>query len=54
MNTMRSALGRRFKKPPGAMLKEFHRKWYAPNNAILVIVGDVDPAAALATVKQIV
>jgi zinc protease len=49
------ALGTRpsFQKTTGAMLKDFHRKWYAPNNAILVIVGDVNPDAALATVKQL-
>ena len=35
------------------MLKDFHRKWYAPNNAILVIVGNVDPSAALATIRQL-
>src|SRR4030095_6683809 len=48
------ALGTRpsFQKTTGKMLKDFHRKWYAPNNAILVIVGDVNPDAALATVKQ--
>ncbi|MGA2749559.1 MAG: pitrilysin family protein [Verrucomicrobiota bacterium] len=47
------ALGSRpsFDKTTGAMLKEFHDTWYAPNNAILVICGDVDPEAALATVK---
>ena len=27
-------------------------KWYTPENAILVIVGDVDPAATMAKVKQ--
>ena len=49
------ALGTRpsFQKTTGAMLKDFHRKWYAPNNAILVIVGDVNPDAALATVKRL-
>ncbi len=49
------ALGTRpsFQKTTGKMLKDFHRKWYAPNNAILVIVGDVNPDAALATVKQL-
>ncbi len=34
------------------MLDKFHRDWYGPNNAILVIVGDVDPARALANVKR--
>ena len=28
-----------FQKTTGNMLKDFHRKWYAPNNAILVIAG---------------
>jgi len=40
-----------FDKTTGAMLKQFHDTWYAPNNAILVIAGDVDPAATLAKVK---
>jgi zinc protease len=33
-------------------LKAWYEQWYAPNNATLVIVGDVKPAAALAQVKQ--
>jgi zinc protease len=41
-----------FDKTTGPMLKEFHDKWYTPSNAILVIVGDIDPAATLAKVKQ--
>ena len=49
------ALGTRpsFQKTTGAMLKEFHRKWYAPNNAILVIVGDVNATTALAKVRRL-
>ncbi len=42
-----------FDRTTGAALKEFDRTWYAPNNAILVIAGDVDPQAALASVKSL-
>src|SRR6202011_2772172 len=41
-----------FDTTTGAMLKKFFTDWYAPNNAILVIVGNVDAAATLAKVKQ--
>lgn len=33
-------------------LQEWYRLWYAPNNATLVVVGDVDPQQVLALAKQ--
>jgi len=49
------ALGTRpsFNATTGAMLKKFHDTWYAPNNAILVITGDVDAATTIAMVKDL-
>jgi zinc protease len=40
-----------FDRTTAAMLRTFHDNWYTPNNAILVITGDVDPVATLAKVK---
>jgi zinc protease len=47
------ALGTRpsFDKTTAAMLKQFHETWYAPNNAVLVLVGNLQPDEALAQVK---
>ncbi|MBS4075613.1 insulinase family protein [Ameyamaea chiangmaiensis] len=47
------ALGTRpsFDKTDAAILRGFYQAWYAPNNAVLVITGDVDPAATLAQVR---
>jgi len=42
-----------FDATTGAMLKDFHDKWYAPSNMILVVVGDVDAAKTLAEIKQL-
>ena len=49
------ALGTRpyFEATTGAMLRKFYDDWYAPNNAILVVTGDVDSQAVLARVKQL-
>ena len=41
-----------FDATTGAMLKQFQETWYAPNNAILVIAGGVDPAATIAEVRS--
>jgi zinc protease len=49
------ALGTResFNRTTGAMLKRFYDAWYAPNNAILVVAGDVEPPRVLELVKRL-
>jgi zinc protease len=42
-----------FDATTAAMLKDFYKKWYAPNNAILVITGDVDPDSTIKRVNQL-
>jgi zinc protease len=42
-----------FDATTGGMLKKFYEKWYTPSNAILVIVGDINPAVTLTKVKQL-
>jgi zinc protease len=42
-----------FDATTAAMLKSFHEKWYAPNNAILVITGQIDPQQALLKIRQL-
>jgi zinc protease len=47
------ALGTRpsFEQTDAALLRRFYEQWYAPNNAILVVTGDVRPDEALAQVR---
>ncbi len=49
------ALGTRasFNATTAAMLHRFHDTWYAPNNAVLVIAGDIDPRSTLLEVKRL-
>jgi zinc protease len=42
-----------FERTTAATLKAFHDQWYAPNNAILVIVGNLDPDATLVKVREL-
>jgi len=40
-----------FARLTGPQLKSFYERWYAPNNAVLVIAGDIDPVRVLASVR---
>jgi len=33
-------------------LKDWYKRWYSPNNAILVVVGDVNPAELKSTIEK--
>jgi zinc protease len=48
------ALGTRpsFEATTAGMIKSFYDAWYHPNDAILVITGDIDPQTAFAQVQQ--
>ncbi len=49
------ALGTRpsFDKTTAAMLQKFYSAWYAPNNAVLIVVGNVEPAKVLKQVRAL-
>ena len=49
------ALGTRpsFQRTTDAMLRAFHRTWYTPNNAVLIIAGDVKLEPTLALVRRL-
>jgi len=40
-----------FERLTGPRLKAFYERWYAPNNAVLVVAGDIDPSRTLAQIK---
>jgi zinc protease len=42
-----------FDQTTGAMLHDFYEKWYAPNNAILVVTGDIDPKTTLPEIQTL-
>jgi zinc protease len=42
-----------FKKIQAPDLKRFYARWYHPNNAIMVIAGDVDPATTIEKVRSL-
>ena len=42
-----------FGKTTGDTLKNFYKTWYAPNNAILVVTGDIDPTVVLPKIKEL-
>lgn len=42
-----------FERTDAHLLKSFYDLWYAPNNAVLVIAGDVDPPATLTLARSL-
>ena len=42
-----------FDRTTARTLRAFYDAWYQPGNALLVVVGDIDPAATLAKVKAL-
>jgi zinc protease len=49
------ALGTRpsFEATRVGMLQQFHDAWYVPNNAILIVVGDLEPTATLEKIRAL-
>jgi predicted Zn-dependent peptidase len=45
-------LAEHLKNPAHAEMVAYHRRWYVPNNAAIILAGDLEPASALATLEQ--
>ena len=41
-----------FDRLTGPEIKTFYHRWYAPNNAVLVVAGNVDPTATLEQIRS--
>jgi zinc protease len=41
-----------FDRLTGPDIKKFYERWYAPNNAVLVVAGNVDPQATLQKIRD--
>jgi zinc protease len=41
-----------FDRLTGPVLKQFYERWYAPNNAVLVVAGNVDPQSTLEQIRS--
>ncbi len=39
------------KNPALAEMVAYHKRWYVPNNAAIILAGDLDPAATIATLE---
>ncbi|HUX11791.1 MAG TPA: pitrilysin family protein [Spirochaetia bacterium] len=42
-----------FDNTNATLLKSFYDSWYAPNNALLVVAGDVDPAKVTSKIREL-
>ncbi|HXW77353.1 MAG TPA: pitrilysin family protein, partial [Candidatus Eremiobacteraceae bacterium] len=42
-----------FDQTTGSMIHDFYQHWYAPNDAILIVAGDIDPASTLTQVREL-
>ncbi len=51
-SAVRSAPWKRCRRPRRGRCSAFHRRWYRPENAVVVLVGDADPRLLAVIVEQ--